>query len=57
MSQAKSNKMGDVQLPILTMVTMMGSGIIMLPPKRAEVGTISSISWLVPAVGSLALAW
>lgn len=46
MSQAKSNKMGVVQLTILTMVNMMGSGIIMLPTKLAEVGTISIISWL-----------
>lgn len=38
MSQAKSNKMGVVQLTILTMVNMMGSGIIMLPTKLAEVG-------------------
>ncbi len=44
MSQAKSNKMGVVQLTILTMVNMMGSGIIMLPTKLAEVGTISIIS-------------
>ncbi len=36
MSQAKSNKMGVVQLTILTMVNMMGSGIIMLPTKLAE---------------------
>lgn len=52
MSQAKSNKMGVVQLTILTMVNMMGSGIIMLPTKLAEVGTISIISRLVTAVGS-----
>lgn len=57
MSQAKSNKMGVVQLTILTMVNMMGSGIIMLPTKLAEVGTISIISSLVTAVGSMALAW
>ncbi|EOV9695501.1 putrescine-ornithine antiporter [Cronobacter turicensis] len=54
---SKSNKMGVVQLTILTMVNMMGSGIIMLPTKLAEVGTISIISWLVTAVGSIALAW
>ncbi|SUX86678.1 putrescine transporter [Citrobacter koseri] len=36
MSKAKSNKMGVVQLTILTMVNMMGSGIIMLPTKLAE---------------------
>ncbi len=29
----------------------------MLPTKLAEVGTISIISWLVTAVGSMALAW
>lgn len=54
---SKSNKMGVVQLTILTMVNMMGSGIIMLPTKLAEVGTISIISWMVTAVGSMALAW
>ncbi len=39
------------------MVNMMVSGTIMLPTKLAEVGTISIISWLVTAVGSMALAW
>ena len=34
MSQAKSNKMGVVQLTILTMVNMMGSGIIL--PKSGQ---------------------
>ncbi|MBJ3814146.1 putrescine-ornithine antiporter [Shimwellia pseudoproteus] len=56
MSTAK-NKMGVVQLTILTAVNMMGSGIIMLPTKLAEVGTISIVSWLVTALGSMALAW
>ena len=54
---AKSNKIGVVQLTILTMVNMMGSGIIMLPTKLAEIGTISIVSWLVTAVGSTALAF
>jgi len=35
----------------------MGSGIIMLPTKLAEIGTISIVSWLVTAVGSTALAY
>ncbi|HEJ2480024.1 putrescine-ornithine antiporter [Pseudomonas aeruginosa] len=52
-----SKKMGVVQLTILTIVNMMGSGIILLPTKLAEVGTISILSWLVTAVGSLALAY
>lgn len=54
---SKSNKMGVTQLTILTMVNMMGSGIIMLPTKLAEVGTISILSWLVTALGSTALAY
>ena len=36
---------------------MMGSGIVMLPTKLAEVGTISILSWFVTAVGSLCLAY
>lgn len=55
--KATSNKMGVMQLTILTIVNMMGSGIIMLPTKLAEVGTISILSWLVTAVGSTALAY
>ncbi|HDR1844956.1 TPA: putrescine-ornithine antiporter [Pasteurella multocida] len=54
---ARNNKIGVVQLTILTMVNMMGSGIIMLPTKLAEIGTISILSWLVTAVGSTALAY
>lgn len=58
MSTSKSsNKMGVVQLTILTAVNMMGSGIIMLPTKLAEVGTLSIVSWLVTALGSMALAY
>lgn len=49
--------MGVVQLTILTIVNMMGSGIIMLPTNLAEIGTISLLSWLVTALGSLALAY
>ncbi|WP_410016453.1 putrescine-ornithine antiporter [Sodalis sp. C49] len=51
------NKMGVVQLTVLTAVNMMGSGIIMLPTKLAEVGTLSIVSWLVTALGSMALAY
>lgn len=46
-----------MQLTFLTAINMMGSGIIMLPTKLAEVGTISIISWLVTATGSMALAY
>lgn len=54
---AKNNKIGVVQLTILTMMNMMGSGIIMLPTKLAEIGTISIISWLVTVGGATALAY
>ncbi|MDO4434249.1 MAG: putrescine-ornithine antiporter [Alysiella sp.] len=51
------SKMSVVQLTILTVVNMMGSGIIMLLAKLAKVGTISILSWLVTAVGSMCLAY
>lgn len=47
------NKMGVMHLTILTAVNMLGSGIIMLPTKLAEVGTMSIISWLVILPGCL----
>ena len=53
----KNNKMSVMQLTFLTAINMMGSGIIMLPTKLAEVGTISIVSWLVTATGSMALAY
>ena len=49
-------KMSLVQLTFVTAANMLGAGIIMLPTKLAEVGTISVISWLITALGSLALA-
>lgn len=55
--QVSKNKMSVLQLTILTTVNMMGSGIIMLPTKLAEVGTISILSWIITAVGSMALAY
>ena len=50
------SKMSVTQLTILTAVNMMGSGIIMLPAKLAEVGGLSIVSWLVTAIGSMCLA-
>jgi putrescine:ornithine antiporter len=35
----------------------MGSGIIMLPTNMAQVGAISLLSWIVTALGSMALAY
>ncbi|OCR22256.1 putrescine transporter [Pseudomonas syringae] len=50
-------KMNVVQLTVLTAINMLGSGIVLLPSKLAQVGTISIFSWIVTALGSLALAY
>src|SRR5574337_809074 len=50
-------KMNVVQLTFIVMVNMMGSGIIMLPSNMPKVGAIALTSWLVTALGSLAIAW
>jgi putrescine:ornithine antiporter len=50
-------KMSVVQLTFMVAVNMMGSGIIMLPANMAGVGAISLLSWVVTAVGSMAIAY
>jgi putrescine:ornithine antiporter len=49
-------KMSVLQLTFVTAANMLGAGIIMLPTKLAQVGTISIISWVITSLGSLALA-
>jgi putrescine:ornithine antiporter len=53
----QQKKMNLVQLTFMVAVNMMGSGIIMLPTNMAQVGAISLLSWIVTALGSLALAY
>jgi putrescine:ornithine antiporter len=53
----QKKKMNVTQLTFIVTVNMMGSGIIMLPANMAQVGAISLLSWLVTAVGSLAIAY
>lgn len=50
-------KMNALQLTIIVAVNMMGSGIIMLPSNLAQVGTVSILSWILTALGALALAY
>ena len=50
-------KMNLTQLTFIVAVNMMGSGIIMLPTNMARVGAISLLSWVVTALGSLAIAY
>lgn len=53
----QAKKMNVVQLTFIVTVNMMGSGIIMLPANMAQVGAISLLSWIVTALGSLAIAY
>jgi len=53
----QQKKMNVVQLTFIVTVNMMGSGIIMLPTNMAKVGAISLLSWIVTAVGSVAIAY
>src|SRR6188768_3818644 len=55
--QEQKKKMNLMQLTFIVAVNMMGSGIIMLPTNMAQVGAISLLSWLVTAVGSMAIAY
>jgi putrescine:ornithine antiporter len=52
-----AKKMNVMQLTFIVAVNMMGSGIIMLPSNMAQVGAISLLSWIVTAVGSMAIAY
>ncbi|HEX2842709.1 putrescine-ornithine antiporter [Hyphomicrobium sp.] len=55
--EPQPKKMTLIQLTFIVAVNMMGSGIIMLPANMAQVGAISLLSWLVTAVGSMAIAY
>jgi putrescine:ornithine antiporter len=57
MANASVKKMSMMQLTVVVAVNMMGSGIIMLPTNMAKVGAISLLSWIVTALGSMAIAW
>ena len=50
-------KMSVTQLTLLTSLSMMGAGIIMLPAKFAEIAAISMLSWIVTALASGAVAY
>src|SRR5882672_4362841 len=52
-----AKKMTLFRSTVLTAVNMMGSGIILLPTNMAKVGAISLLSWIVTAVGSMAIAY
>ena len=53
----EKKRMSLIQLTFIVAVNMMGSGIIMLPTNMAQVGAISLLSWIVTALGSMAIAY
>ena len=55
--QVQPKRMNLMQLTFIVAVNMMGSGIIMLPANMAQVGAISLLSWIVTALGSMAIAY
>ena len=55
--QEQPKRMNLMQLTFIVAVNMMGSGIIMLPTNMAKVGAISLLSWIVTALGSMAIAY
>lgn len=56
MAQTK-NKIGLFELTVITSINIMGAGIIMLPANLAQVGSISILSWLITATGSIIIAY
>jgi putrescine:ornithine antiporter len=57
MAAGAEKKMTLFGLTTLVAVNMMGSGIIMLPTNMAQIGAISLLSWVVTAIGSMAIAY
>src|SRR3954468_2188819 len=53
----QKKRMSLMQLTFIVAVNMMGSGIIMLPANMAQVGAVSLLSWIVTALGSMAIAY
>ena len=53
----EKKRMSLIQLTFIVAVNMVGSGIIMLPTNMAQVGAISLLSWIVTALGSMAIAY
>ena len=54
---ANAKKMSVLQLTTVTAINMMGSGIILLPSKLAEIGTISIFAWILASLGATILAY
>lgn len=50
-------KMNRTQFMLLTALNMLGTGILMLPAKVAQVGGIGLLSWFVVCLAAVAMAY
>ncbi len=57
MASIEKPKMTCLQLTMAVMLNMLGSSIILMPTKLAEVGTQSILAWLVTISGATAIAY
>lgn len=57
MATIEKPKMTCLQLTMAVMLNMLGSSIILMPTKLAEVGTQSILAWLVTISGATAIAY
>ena len=57
MKTIEKPKMTCLQLTMAVMLNMLGSSIILMPTKLAEVGTMSILAWLVTISGATTIAY
>ena len=57
MTTIQKPKMTCFQLTMTVMLNMLGSSIILMPTKLAEVGTLSVLAWFVTVSGATAIAY
>ncbi|MDY4163119.1 MAG: putrescine-ornithine antiporter, partial [Sutterella sp.] len=57
MTTIQKPKMTCTQLTMAVMLNMLGSSIILMPTKLAEIGTMSILSWFVTITGATTIAY
>lgn len=57
MSSKPKQKLTFLELTMATILNMVGSSIILMPTKLAEVGTMSIFAWAITILGSTAVAY
>lgn len=57
MTSKPKQKLTFLELTMATILNMVGSSIILMPTKLAEVGTMSIFAWAITILGSTAVAY